>query len=160
VLNNVGEVARLSGDFERARRALDECLSIGRELDAKRLVADTLNGLGRVECDLGRFERARELVGEAVAMHRALANRGGLVETLESLAIIAAETGETARALAAAAAAERARRAISAPALPVVVDELRRRVEARRDGLSAEAVERALAEGAASTLDAAIDAAL
>jgi non-specific serine/threonine protein kinase len=97
-LAEAGEFQRVNGDLDRARRYLEEALSIQRELPDRAAIGETLYMLGRVESTAGRDERAHEITEESVAVARAAGDQQGLGESLSQLGEITYNRGAADRA--------------------------------------------------------------
>jgi predicted ATPase/DNA-binding CsgD family transcriptional regulator/Tfp pilus assembly protein PilF len=83
-LAEAGEFQRLNGELDRARKYLEEALSVQRELPDS-AVGLTLFMLGRVELAAGRKERAFELTDESVAIARSAGTKQQIGERLAQL---------------------------------------------------------------------------
>jgi predicted ATPase/DNA-binding CsgD family transcriptional regulator len=100
-LNALGFLAFLQGDYDAARRPLEESLAIRRALDDRRGVVESLTNLGLLLRCRDRYEPARSHLEEALAQSRALGDptwEGRVLNNLARLAFYAGDYVE-ARAL-------------------------------------------------------------
>ena len=70
--NDMGELYRVSGDFDRAEKAYLEAARIQRRLPRSMSTAQTLNNLGLLKQTQGKFDEALKLQREALDMRLAL----------------------------------------------------------------------------------------
>lgn len=93
VLSNIGEIYRLQGKYEEARRFYDESLSladhIAKSSDRRAARAHALKGAGTVATWQGDYATARELNQESLALRRELGDVPGVATLLNNLGIIA-----------------------------------------------------------------------
>jgi len=68
VLNQIGELARLNGDYDRAGKAYEECLTNCREFGDRQREAFALCNLGLVAQHQGDYERAESRIKEGLCM--------------------------------------------------------------------------------------------
>ncbi len=73
-LNNLGELARLDGDYERAKRAYEEGLTTAREEGARLSEAISLANLSYVAHHQGDFDQAEATILEGIALLLELGN--------------------------------------------------------------------------------------
>jgi adenylate cyclase len=93
VLSNIGEIHRLQGKFEDARRFYDESLSLAEQIadaqDRQAARAHALKGAGTVATWQGDYVTARTLNEESLAIRRELGDTPGVATLLNNLGIIA-----------------------------------------------------------------------
>jgi DNA-binding CsgD family transcriptional regulator len=114
----LGDLARLRGDLDGARRMYTDALGYLREIEARPELARCLSGLGRVALDLGDLEGAREHMAESLRLSRDIGTHIGMARGLESCAALAASEGAAERAVMLAAAAAGLRATSGLPPLP------------------------------------------
>jgi DNA-binding NarL/FixJ family response regulator len=114
----LGDLARLRGELDDARRMYTDALGYLREIDARPEIARCLSGLGRVALDLGDVEGAREYLAESLRLSRDIGTHIGMARGLESCAALAAREGAAERAVMLAAAAAGLRATSGLPPLP------------------------------------------
>ena len=85
-LHNLAELARLRGDFERARYLQEKSLALRREFGDKTGIARSLCDLGLVMQALGNFEEAARLGAEGLAICHELGNKQSIMLALEAFA--------------------------------------------------------------------------
>jgi predicted ATPase/class 3 adenylate cyclase len=95
-LCSAGYLAHMQGDFERARRLLQESLALYRELGDEEGTARSLHHLGYID-HYGDIERARRLLEESLEINRRVGNKRELAMVLHALASMTADTGEQER---------------------------------------------------------------
>ncbi len=93
-LSNLANVAKLKGDYARARSIYAECLSIFRGLGDRTGVAWSLNYQGDVARDQGDSAAARILYEQGLAIFRELGDRWGVAGTLADLGSRGERAGE------------------------------------------------------------------
>jgi len=84
-LNNLGSVARLTGEHAEARRLYLENLAIRREIGHKWGIAYGMIQLARVEEQLASYAEAKQLFLQALAIARETGHRWGIPIALISL---------------------------------------------------------------------------
>jgi tetratricopeptide (TPR) repeat protein len=94
----LANVAKLQGDYPRARSLYAECLSIFRGVGDLPGIAWSLNYQGDVARDQGDSAAARTLYEEALAIFRELGDRWGIAGTLADLGSLAREQWDYPRA--------------------------------------------------------------
>jgi len=97
-LAGAGWLAEALGDYEWARTAHEESLSIYRRLENEKGVASSLANLGRVALFQGDQEWASEQLEESLALLRETRNEWDLSRVLTSIGIIALRRGDHDRA--------------------------------------------------------------
>jgi predicted ATPase/DNA-binding SARP family transcriptional activator/Tfp pilus assembly protein PilF len=100
VLQRSASLAWRQGDYTSARAVLEESLSISRELDDPRGIAESLGALGYCVLCLGEVDAAGAYLSECLAISRQLGDQWGIAGALGNLGHIALDRGdhETARA--------------------------------------------------------------
>jgi predicted ATPase/DNA-binding SARP family transcriptional activator len=94
----VGTLAWMQGDMNAAKRSHQECLSIGRELEDRWLIAIALQGLGVVACCEGEYQEARTLFEESLSLRRELGDRRRIAIACNNLGFVTRELGDYDRA--------------------------------------------------------------
>ena len=89
-----GYLALRQGDYPAASAALEEALTIRRELDDRPRMVRTLRYLALVPHHLRDYDRAKALLDESLALARQLGNRRGIVTGLRFLADLAYDRAE------------------------------------------------------------------
>jgi predicted ATPase/DNA-binding SARP family transcriptional activator/DNA-binding CsgD family transcriptional regulator len=84
----LGYAMRLRGDFQRAKELLEESLTLSREADDKRGIADALLELGLISLYLDDHERAKECFEEGIDLCRRLGYGLRLADLLNSLGYV------------------------------------------------------------------------
>ncbi|MFN8417751.1 MAG: tetratricopeptide repeat protein [Anaerolineae bacterium] len=86
VLNNLGEVARVQGDYQSARRYYYQSEVLLREMGDKGDLARLIHSLGYVAQHEGDLTRAEAQFRESLATFRVLGNKRGIAECLAAFA--------------------------------------------------------------------------
>ncbi len=97
-LFSLGALIRRQGDFAAAERALTESLTLYRELQNARGIADTLNTLGIVSRDRGDYAAARSYHEQSLENWREIEDRWGIAATLNNLANVSRDIGDSVQA--------------------------------------------------------------
>jgi ATP/maltotriose-dependent transcriptional regulator MalT len=97
-LNNLGIVAQLQGDYDRAIAVHDESLALVRALGDERGVALSLLTMGTMAQLQGDVARATAHYDEGLALFRALGDTRGIAAVLSSLGTLAGSRGDFAAA--------------------------------------------------------------
>lgn len=118
-LFNVGWLASLKGDDNRAESALVESLALYRQIGGQRTVPYTLNLLGLLAWRQAQFARASALLVESLTLSRDLGTQLGVVNSLETLIVPARETANHEHVACLLGATESIRSTIGAPLPPV-----------------------------------------
>jgi predicted ATPase/DNA-binding SARP family transcriptional activator len=108
VLHWSGTASMLRGDFDTARKALEEAVRVGIEIDAKPAIGHPSTLLGYVAIREGRYRDAAIAFARAVEAFVQIDDRWGLAHVVEGVALLLIDTGENeigTRLLAAASAA-------------------------------------------------------
>ena len=97
-LNIIGEIARFSGDDDRARRAYEECLAVAKQTGETRRIVYLCQNLTFIALHEGDAERARDLGRQGLRLARTMNNRLELAKALAALAGAIGELGQAQRA--------------------------------------------------------------
>nr|WP_269440664.1 tetratricopeptide repeat protein [Micromonospora tarapacensis] len=84
-LNNLGDMEYLVGNFPAASTALEQALTIFRDIGERLGEADALHHLGAVRSMTGDFPAASAALEQALTIYRDLGNRAGEAHTLNHL---------------------------------------------------------------------------
>jgi tetratricopeptide (TPR) repeat protein len=156
---NLAHVPLRSGDYRRAADLFQEALSIARQLGDRREVTVSLLNLGGTEPLLGEYGSAAAHLGESLRVARELGLREVIVESLYGLAAVAAGTDDNLRSATLIGAAQR-----QAEFGHVLEESDRQQLEQTlnsiRPVLGKDGFERAVENGRAMDLDAAVAYAL
>jgi predicted ATPase/DNA-binding SARP family transcriptional activator/DNA-binding CsgD family transcriptional regulator len=90
----LGYAERLRGDYQRAKKLLEESLTLSREADDKWGIADALLELGAILLYLDDYERAKECYEEGIDLCRRLGYGLRLADLLNSLGHVFLLEGE------------------------------------------------------------------
>jgi len=159
-LNNLGEVARVRGEYGRALACGEEALSTYREMGDGFQTAQTLSWLGGAAAINGDHEAAARFIGEALPLAQQLGSGEASAMCLEALAVVYGAKAEGTRAARLYGAAEALRLAIGAPLPPADWPERERHLATARATLDAASWEAAWADGRAMTPQQAAEYAL
>jgi ATP/maltotriose-dependent transcriptional regulator MalT len=85
-LNILGEIARWSGDDERARRFYEECLATSQQTGERRRISFIYHNLAFLALHAGEAARARDLTRQALQLASVMNNRLLSAEALATLA--------------------------------------------------------------------------
>jgi predicted ATPase/DNA-binding SARP family transcriptional activator/DNA-binding CsgD family transcriptional regulator len=159
-LTNLGEVAQVRGNYERALACCGEALSTYRKMGDSFLIAQILTRLGSAAANHGDQEAAARFIGEGLPLAQKLGS--GLLSAmcLEGLAAVYGAKAEGTRVARLYGAAEALRLAIGATLSPTDWAELERNMATARATLDAASWEAAWAEGRAMTPEQAAEYAL
>jgi non-specific serine/threonine protein kinase len=97
-LNNLGELIRMDGDYERAGRAYEECLAISHKIGDRQREAIMLGNLGYVAQHQGDYERAETLTRQFLTLWREFGSRYFIAAGLAGLAGPVSARGDPERA--------------------------------------------------------------
>ncbi len=86
------------GEYVGGRTLYEESLSLWRQLEDKRNIAQSLHDLGVVEAHLGRHAAARDLYNESLALRQEAGDRVGSAISLHNLGRVAYREGDYATA--------------------------------------------------------------
>lgn len=98
LLNGLGPLARLQGDYETAREVYEEGLAEGRAANDLQQVALASWGLGAVAEQQGDITAARRFIEEGLAISRGLGDKFGIAASLSFPGDLARTEGEPAAA--------------------------------------------------------------
>lgn len=112
LLNALGTMTQVTGDFPAARGILQEVLGTSLDQGDRPGIASSLNNLSWVLFELGDMKQARRLAGEARELCRDLGDRRGEAAALTNLAMISTDESKFDDALALMAENMAIRRAI------------------------------------------------
>jgi non-specific serine/threonine protein kinase len=155
-LNIIGEIARVSGDSDRARRAYEESLAVSQQTGETRRIYFMLVNLAFLAQHEGDHPRAVALLREAMRLAREINNRLDLASQPAFLAASIAALGQPQRAARLLGASESALESMGAlhqPQGKLVVD---RSIAAVRAQLDEATFEAAWAVGRKMTLEQAV----
>jgi predicted ATPase len=163
-LGNLSEMAVAAGDLARARSLSTEALGHADTIGDRRHVSFALTNLGWIELAEGRSQESIPRFLQALRLDRELGMSQASVMALHGLAGALAAGGDAARGAWLEAAAQRHERELEDRLghIPSVADEgfHTRYLAEARGSIEPEGWDRAWAEGAAASLDEAIDHAL
>jgi tetratricopeptide (TPR) repeat protein len=94
VLNHLGAIAHVRGEFDTAEDYYQQCLDIRRELDDRQNYAQTLNNLGLAAIKRGELDTAKEYLDESLTILQEVDDRHGQAQALNNLGMIAADRDE------------------------------------------------------------------
>lgn len=98
LLSNVGQLARMQGDYAPAQVALEQALLLQQQLTDDAGQCRSLEQLAILAGSQGDYERARELLEQTLTKRRALGDERALVITMNNLAIATRRLRDFARA--------------------------------------------------------------
>jgi len=162
MLNSLGEIARIEGDYSAARSYYDESLILRRELGDQRGMAVSLINLGYVAHHQGDYQNAAESFEESLARFQQLESTRGIIDCLAALAGVAGAKKQPERATRLFGAAQALHETIHAGLAAAYPDrvEYDRSMAAVRSQLTDDAFSTFWAEGRTMTLEQAVDYAL
>jgi predicted ATPase/DNA-binding winged helix-turn-helix (wHTH) protein len=155
-LNQQGDIAREEGDLVAARDLYQGALADFEQARDRWGTARSLADLGYIHDELGDCGAAQAAYRKALEIFSELGHRRGIARTLEGLACLAISQGQLARALTLAAAADVLRRLISAPLPPAEQLKLEQQLTPARESLSEGDRREAWEQGAAMSLEEAV----
>jgi predicted ATPase/DNA-binding CsgD family transcriptional regulator len=94
-LNIIGEIARYSGDDDRARTAYEECLSVSKQTGETRRIIYMCQNLTFIALHEGNAERARDVGRQGLHLTLTMNNK---LEQAKTLAILAGAIGQLGQA--------------------------------------------------------------
>ncbi len=160
LLNNQACVLADQHEFVGARALLAESLRIRRQLGDRAGLALSLNTLADVLIDEGDHAAAVPTIDESIVIYRELGNESGVIYLVEDHAGVAAADGRPTRALRLAGYAEARRGVLGTPLSPSEAERVARMIAPAMEALADDDAERALAEGRALGVAAALDTVL
>jgi tetratricopeptide (TPR) repeat protein len=93
-LGSLSQVARRQGDFDQARRYIEEQLRMAREVSNESGIAKALANLGNVALYQGDYELARRNFEESLTMDLKLGKVGRVAATYVNLGLVAQAQGD------------------------------------------------------------------
>jgi non-specific serine/threonine protein kinase len=161
MLTNLGRVAHRQENYRAARELAEESFALWHELGDRAGIGVSLNNLAAVAFAQGEYASARAKHQESLKILWEIGNRQGIATSLEGLAGVESALGRSSRAARFWGGAERLREEIGCPLAPWERPRYHRQVAAGRAAIADDiAFDRAWQEGAAMTLDEAVDDAL
>ncbi len=131
-LNIIGEIARFSGDDNRAKHAYAACLLVAQQTGEARRICYMASNLAYIAQHEGDHVRAVELGRQCLQLARQRQDRRDMADTLTVLAGSLAVVGDARQAVRLLAAAERALERMGSFLQPIDVPEHARNVAALR----------------------------
>jgi predicted ATPase/DNA-binding CsgD family transcriptional regulator len=159
-LNGLGELARLDGDYDRARKAYQECLSLCRQSGDRLREAYMIGNLGLVAQGQGNSEQAEMLLRKALILCKDLNTKYPLLVYLAILTGPIVSRGNPERAAQLLGASDGLFKTMGLGLQPTDQAEINRFEAAVREQLDEEAFKSAWEKGEAMTLEQAIAFAL
>jgi non-specific serine/threonine protein kinase len=159
-LNQIGELARLDGDYDRAGKAYEECLVMCRKHGDRQREAFALANSGFVAQHQGDYEQAESRIKKALGLSRDLRTNYGPAAALASLSGPVVARGDPERAARLLGASDALLRTMGLGLQPQDQREVDRFEAAVRGQLDQAAFEAAWAEGRAMSLEEAVAYAL
>jgi tetratricopeptide (TPR) repeat protein len=157
----LGRVSWRQGDTTTALALLEGSLADLRELGPRFLwVVQTLTDLGELAIEQGDLSQAHARLAESLVTTAELRDRFGTARNLDGFAQLAAANGQARVSLRLAGAAATLREAIGVPRTPTNSAALEHCLKSARAALGDDTADVAWADGAALTLDQAVDYAL
>jgi predicted ATPase/class 3 adenylate cyclase len=161
-LYGYGLTAYLQGDYERARAAYQECLSVSIENGIRPRANMARSGMADVAWQQRKYQEALKLYREAIAEWQQMGNPGGIARCLECIAFVFIDQARTEpqadrpvpsrRAARILGAAEALREQVNSPMTPFEQPEYDREVASLREELDETSLASAWAEGRALTM--------
>jgi predicted ATPase/DNA-binding winged helix-turn-helix (wHTH) protein len=155
-VNQQADIALAKGDSKTARELYRRALSTFREAGDRWGAARSLTDLGFIECEEGNHAAAQAAYCESLELFAGLGHRRGIARALEASAGLALAQGCATRALRLAGAAEHLRRQIGARLTPAEQMKLDDSLRPAWDVLGDQQAKQTWEEGAALTLEQAI----
>ena len=155
-LNIIGELARMSGDDERAKRAYEECLAVCRQTGEALRTCYNLVNLAYIAQHEGEHERALNLVRQALQITRDTKDTRDIASFLVTFAGSIAALGQLERAARLLGASESALERMGAFHQPTDKPEIDRITLDVRARLNDTAFQAAWAEGREMSLEEAV----
>ena len=94
-LNQLGDIYRLLGNYERAHEVVTEAVELNRAAGSRNHLAHTLTNLAKIERERGYNARAKSLADEAIEIMRSIGARHGLAMALFQRALTAFADGDS-----------------------------------------------------------------
>jgi non-specific serine/threonine protein kinase len=159
-LSNLGEVARLQGQYDLAGKYYEECEALLRDTGNTGDVARFIHNLGYVAQHEGDFPRAESQFRKSLTIFQRLDNRRGIAECLAGLAGLKARQGEAEWGATLLSAAESLIQSTGGAWWPADRVEVEANQEIIRSALSESELTAAQKKGKAMTLEEALTFAL
>jgi predicted ATPase/class 3 adenylate cyclase/DNA-binding CsgD family transcriptional regulator len=159
-LRCLADLAQDRGDYAGAAIRYDEGLTLARGQQHPHGIAHALRGLGDMARAQGQYALAAERLRESLTLLRPLRDRRCIPLTLEGVACITVGPGWADRAARLLGAAQAMQAVTGAPSPPSAAADYQRTVADARRMLGPERFDAAWAEGAALSLEEAVDLAL
>ncbi len=159
-LNIVGEIARFSGDDDRARHAYEESLAVSQQTGETRRIVFMYNNLTFIALHKGEAERASDLGHQGLELARTINNRLQLATTLALLAGAIGASGQPQQAARLLGASEIALERLGAFHQPNDKREIDGIIAAVQAQIDEETFQAAWVEGRELTLEQAVAEAL
>lgn len=156
-LSNLGILYLDRGEADRAEQLLEEVMELDHAASDDWGIACTLNNLGFIHLEQGDSELARRKLREGTQGFVKLGDLDGVAEGLEATACVDAAEGQSVRAARTAGAADSLRRSLGIPLGPLDREHQERWLAKARAALGEPAFGQYWNEGAAMTLDQAIN---
>ena len=93
VLQRLGDIRYLLGDYDEAHKLYQQSLEIAQELGDKSGVSKSLHNLGRLAYLTGDYGEARRLYQQSLEIAQELGDKRGVSKSLHNLGILSQETG-------------------------------------------------------------------
>jgi tetratricopeptide (TPR) repeat protein len=155
-LNNLGEVARVRGQYDVARKYYEECEALLPDSGDKGDRARFVHSLGYIAQHEGNYEHAEDQFRRSLRMFRRLGNRRGMAECMAGLAGLRARKGDAAWGATMLSAAESVLKATGGAWWPADRVEVERNQDMIRAALGDVQWAAAQKKGAAMTLEQAL----
>jgi predicted ATPase/class 3 adenylate cyclase len=159
-VNYLGDVARCEGHYEQAAAHYQESLTLFRTQGIQVEIAAILHNLGYAVLAMGDQQRARAYFGESLTLQREQGSQTGILEGLAGFGALLAAQGQPRRAAILFGAVAALRATLGAPMWPAERVEYERHLAGVRAALGEGALQAALGEGHAFSLEQAIAEAL
>ena len=156
-LNNLGEVARVQGQYDLAWKYYEECEALLRDTRDTGDVARFVHSLGYIAQHEGDYALAESQFRKSLAMFRRLGNRRGMAECIAGLAGLKARQGNAEWGAIMLSAAEAVLKVTGGKWWPADRVEVEANQEIIRSALSEAELTAAQKKGKAMTLEQAIN---
>jgi tetratricopeptide (TPR) repeat protein len=94
ILDELGQISYLLGDYDKASLYLKQELKISMEINYNEGVARSLHNFGILAQDTGDIDEARRLYGESLKIGQELGDKSGVARSLHQLGTLAQDTGD------------------------------------------------------------------
>jgi tetratricopeptide (TPR) repeat protein len=156
-INQQGDIACEQGDLAGAQKFYEQALSAFREAGDRWGSARSLTDLGAIYREQGSHPTSHAAYRDALQIFAELGHRRGMARVWEGCACLALAQGHPARALRLAAAAARLRQSINAPLPQAERSKLEQSLSLAWESLSPVEGKRAWEDGAAMSLEKAVE---